>query len=60
MAVAALLIMNESKDKPAPLKYPRKTYQIFDDPDVRTKIIFCFCFLFYFVVFCVIDNKTNY
>lgn len=35
MAVAALIIMNESKQNPAPPKYPKKTYVIFDDPDVN-------------------------
>jgi hypothetical protein len=39
MAVAALIIMNESREKPAPLKYPKKTYQIFDDPDVWSCVL---------------------
>lgn len=43
MALAALIVMNESKEKPAPPKYPKKTYEIFDDPDVRLRwpVLFC-------------------
>jgi hypothetical protein len=35
MALMALRMMQESAKHPAPLKYPKKVYSVFDDPDVR-------------------------
>jgi hypothetical protein len=34
MALMALRMMQESAKHPAPLKYPKKVYSVFDDPDV--------------------------
>ena len=55
MALMALRMMEESAKNPAPPKYPKKVYSVFDDPDVRV-LAFVPCsssssssFLFFFL-----------
>lgn len=45
MALMALRMMQESAKHPAPLKYPKKVYSVFDDPDVRAGFVFFFRFV---------------
>lgn len=40
MAFSALQIMRESKKKPAPPKYPKKVYSVFDDPSSKDSVGF--------------------